>query len=327
MVKLFFSYSHKDEALRDQLETHLAMLKNQGLIEPWHDRRIVAGSDLDDSINAGLEAADVVLLLVSSDFLASQYCYSKEMARAMEKHQAGEAHVIPVILRHCDWQAAPFGKLLAAPKDGKAITSWPDIDEALADVARQVRRVAEEKSARLSRQQTQLGQAGRPTMQAASASMTMPQIAPRSSNLRLAKEFTQKDKDDFLRGAFEFLARFFEGSLQAVEERNPGTSFSFERIDSRRFAATLYKDGDAVAQGSARLDSIGGRGSSCIAYSHDANARDGSSNEMLHVEATDQTLYLKPLGFSWSGRNGENAQLSHEGGAEYLWELFIRSAQ
>ena len=74
MVKLFFSYSHKDEALRDQLETHLAMLRNQGLIESWHDRRIVAGSNLDDSIQASLETADVVLLLVSSDFLASAYC-------------------------------------------------------------------------------------------------------------------------------------------------------------------------------------------------------------------------------------------------------------
>lgn len=327
MVKLFFSYSHKDEALRDQLETPLAMLKNQGLIESWHDRRIVVGSDLDDSIQGSLEAADVVLLLVSSDFLASTYCYSKEMARAMEKHQAGEAHVIPVILRHCDWHAAPFGGLLAAPKDGKAITSWPDIDEALADVARQVRRVVEEKSALSNKQPPQLGRATQTTLQAPPASATMPSTGPRSSNLRLAKEFTQKDKDDFLRGAFDFLARFFEGSLQAIAERNPGSSFSFERIDSRRFAATLYKDGDAVAQGSARLDSMGGRGSTCIAYSHDAQAREGSSNEMLHIEATDQSLYLKPLGFSWSGNNSEKSHLSHEGGAEYLWGLFIRQAQ
>lgn len=82
-----------------------------------------------------------------------------------------------------------------------------------------------------------------------------------------------------------------------------------------------------MAQGSARLDSIGGRGSTCIAYSHDAQARDGSSNEILHVEAGDQSLYLKPLSFSWSGNNPGNSQLSHEGGAEYLWGLFIRQAQ
>lgn len=95
-----------------------------------------------------------------------------------------------------------------------------------------------------------------------------------------------------MRGAFEFLARFFEGSLQAIAERNPGSSFSFERIDSRRFAATLYKDGDAVAQGSARLDSMGGRGSTCIAYSHDAQARDGSSNEMLSNQTVNEPLAL-----------------------------------
>lgn len=83
MAKVFFSYSHKDEALRDQLETHLALLRNQCLIESWHDRRIVAGSELDDSIFDQLEAANVILLLVSADFLASTYCYSKEMARAM----------------------------------------------------------------------------------------------------------------------------------------------------------------------------------------------------------------------------------------------------
>ena len=71
MHRIFFSYSHKDEALRDQLEVHLAMLKRQGLIESWHDRRIDAGDVLDESISAHLEEAEIILLLVSSDFLAS----------------------------------------------------------------------------------------------------------------------------------------------------------------------------------------------------------------------------------------------------------------
>lgn len=143
MASVFFSYSHKDEALRDQLETHLALMKNQGLIDAWYDRRIVAGSDVDDSIFEKLETADIILLLVSSDFLSSSYCYSREMRRAMERNDAKEARVIPVILRHCDWHGAPFGKLMAAPRDGKPVTSWPDRDEALADVAKQVRRAVE----------------------------------------------------------------------------------------------------------------------------------------------------------------------------------------
>src|SRR6218665_3352349 len=138
MASVFFSYSHKDEGLRDQLETHLALLKNQGLIDAWYDRRIIAGDEVDDAIFSKLETADIILLLVSADFLSSPYCYSREMMRAMERHEAGEARVIPVILRHCVWTGAPFGKLMAAPRDGKPVTAWPDRDEALADVARQV---------------------------------------------------------------------------------------------------------------------------------------------------------------------------------------------
>src|SRR5213080_3948433 len=107
MVAVFFSYSHKDEDLRDQLETHLAMLKRQGVISAWHDRRLIAGSDIDTGITEELEGADIILLLVSPDFLASDYCYGVEMTRALERQAAGEARVIPVILRPCEWKQAP----------------------------------------------------------------------------------------------------------------------------------------------------------------------------------------------------------------------------
>ncbi|SAL80666.1 TIR domain protein [Caballeronia peredens] len=145
MVNIFFSYSHKDEVVRNELEAHLASLRHQGLIESWHDRRITAGDEVDNAIFEKLESANIILLLVSSDFINSSYCYSKEMERAMERHRAGTARVIPIIVRHCDWMRTPFGKLLAAPRDGKPILSWPDRDEALADVARQIREAVEEK--------------------------------------------------------------------------------------------------------------------------------------------------------------------------------------
>jgi hypothetical protein len=118
MARIFFSYSHVDEALRDRLERGLAMLHHEGLIESWHDRRIIAGDELDPAID--LEKADVILLLVSPDFLASRYCFGIELRRAMERHKARTARVIPVILRPCEWNRAPFADLLAAPKDGKA---------------------------------------------------------------------------------------------------------------------------------------------------------------------------------------------------------------
>jgi len=125
MPSVFFSYSHADEALRDQLEKQLAMLRRQGVIETWHDRRIGAGQDIDHAIDEHINRDEIILLLVSPDFLASDYCYDIEMKRAMERHHAGKAIVIPVILRACDWHHAPFGKLNATPRDGKPVTQWP----------------------------------------------------------------------------------------------------------------------------------------------------------------------------------------------------------
>jgi internalin A len=126
-VRLFYSYAHKDEELRDELETHLKLFQRQGLIEPWHDRGIGAGSEWKGEIDENLERADVVLLLVSADFLASDYCYDKEMTRALERHGEGAARIIPIIIRASTWQSAPFGKLQALPTDGRAVATWgPD---------------------------------------------------------------------------------------------------------------------------------------------------------------------------------------------------------
>ena len=98
-LEVFYSYSHKDEALRDELEKHLALLKRQGLITNWHDRRIGAGDEWRDQIDAHARSAQIILLLISADFLASDYCYDVEMKLALERHAAHEAVVIPIILR------------------------------------------------------------------------------------------------------------------------------------------------------------------------------------------------------------------------------------
>ena len=150
-LDVFFSYSHKDEELRDALETHLALLKREGLIRPWHDRRIGAGDEWESEIDANLESADIILLLISQHFIASDYCYAREMTRALELHEAGEARVIPIILRPCDWQSAPFGKLQGLPKDVRPITRWEDKDEAFLDVAQGLRSAIADRSPTSSR--------------------------------------------------------------------------------------------------------------------------------------------------------------------------------
>lgn len=116
----------------------MSVLQRQGIIASWHDRRITAGKELHDEIDKHLQSANLILLLVSPDFLASDYCYGIEMTHAMERHDAGDATVVPIILRPCYWENAPFSKLAALPKDALPVTSskWGSIDEGFADVAR-----------------------------------------------------------------------------------------------------------------------------------------------------------------------------------------------
>src|SRR5262245_27878862 len=142
-VDLFCSYSHKDEALREELDTHLALLRRRGVVNPWHDRRIAASDDWKQSIDSHLESADLVLLLISPDFMASDYCYDVEMSRAMQRHESGAARVVPVIARSVDLEGAPFATIQALPKDAKPVTSWPNRDEAWTDVAKGIRKLAE----------------------------------------------------------------------------------------------------------------------------------------------------------------------------------------
>lgn len=141
-VKLFFSYSHKDEELKNELEKHLSMLRRQGVISTWYDRKIDAGSTLDKEIDKNLKDSDIILLLISVDFLASDYCYDIEMKEALKMHENKQAIVVPIILRNCDWTSAPFSKLLALPTDGKSITTWSDKDSAFLNVVKGIKNIA-----------------------------------------------------------------------------------------------------------------------------------------------------------------------------------------
>jgi TIR domain len=139
LIELFYSYAHSDERLRKRLETHLSALRQQGVITEWHDRKIVAGTDWKQSIDTHLTTATIILLLISPDFLASDYCYGVEMQRALARHAAGDACVIPVILRPIDWQGTPFAHLQCVPTDAKPVTTWTNRDEAFRDVATAIR--------------------------------------------------------------------------------------------------------------------------------------------------------------------------------------------
>lgn len=143
-LEVFCCYSHEDEAWLRKLEIHLSLLRRQGLISLWHDRLIRPGADWSKSIETHLETASVILLLVSADFLASDYCYSVEMKHALERHAANEAYVVPILVHPVDWTGAPFAHLQALPTDARPIVSWRSKDRAMADVAAGIRRVIED---------------------------------------------------------------------------------------------------------------------------------------------------------------------------------------
>jgi TIR domain len=146
-IRLFYSYSHKDEELRKELEDHLALLRRQGVISGWHDRMIGAGEDWRGKLDKNLDEAQIILLLISPSFLASDYCYDVETKRALERHDKGEATVIPVLLRPVDWEGAPFARLQGLPIDPRPVTTWTNKDEAFMNIAQGIRRVAKEMTA------------------------------------------------------------------------------------------------------------------------------------------------------------------------------------
>lgn len=145
-LEVFFSYSHQDEEHTNKLAKHLSILQRQGVISNWRDRNISAGAEWEQEIKIHLDSAQIILLLISDDFLASDYCWEIELTRAMERHETGQAIVIPVIVRPVDWQDSQFGKLQALPKNGKPITTWENQDQGWLNVAQGIRQVAKQLS-------------------------------------------------------------------------------------------------------------------------------------------------------------------------------------
>jgi|GEM_PF-2384444 hypothetical protein len=144
MIRVFFSYSNADDDDCNELEKHLKTLEHQNLIESWHNRRITTGDERPNRIDEELRRADIILFLISVDFISSKHCYEREMEEALIRHENGEAAVIPIILRPCNWKDLPFGKLQAATKDGKPVSHYPSKDDAFLEITQSIKAVAKE---------------------------------------------------------------------------------------------------------------------------------------------------------------------------------------
>ncbi len=146
--EVFISYAHEDQAFREELDKHLSNLKRQQLISAWYDGDIMPGTEWQPQIMHHLQTDQIILLLISADFMASDFCYSIEMTQAIARHQANQARVIPIILRPTDWKGAPFSGLKVLPKDGKPVTRWPTHDDAFENVVEGIRAAIDDLTAK-----------------------------------------------------------------------------------------------------------------------------------------------------------------------------------
>lgn len=318
MTTLAFSYSHADEALRDQLEKHLSPLKRLGLIDSWHDRRIVAGQEFNKEIDEHFAMASVILLLISPDFIDSDYCYEIEMTTALARHERKEAIVIPVIVRPCHWSDLPFGKILAATKDGKAVTQFKTLDEGFYEVVDSIKKALRNLSSDAPQSHASSSKHVHPT-----AAELPTHHVDRSSNLRIKREFNDLERDQARVDCFEFVTRYFQNSMTELKQRNPEIKTGYDRIDSKSFEAKIY---------------VGGRLECACGIWHNAERFGGgifygnngvssnSYNESISVHDDAYTLGFKPMGMSFSG-NAEKGLMTFEGVGEYLWSMFIRPLQ
>ena len=301
--------------MRDELEIHLSSLKRQGIIESWHDRRIAAGNEFGNEISKHLEEAQIILLLISPYFIASDYCYEIEMKRAMEKHSEGTARVIPVILHPSDWHTLPFGQLLAIPTDGKPVSKFPNQHDAFLEITQAIRETAKE---------FDVETAYPKEITSSTSDKLAPRIVPqvRSSNLRVKKTFTDLEKEKFKDEAFEYVANYFENSLNELKNRNTQIDFNFKRIDANHFSATIFFNGSQVNACSIGFsDNRFFRG---IAYSEGRSFSNGI-NDSLSVIEDGYNLFLTPMNAYY--QSNKEITLSLEGGAEYFWEKFIKPLQ
>jgi hypothetical protein len=321
MKTAFISYSHVDEQFRAELEKHLSLLRRQGHVETWSDHRIAPGEGLEQSISTALETANVILLLVSADFLNSDYCYGVEMKRALERHEAGEAVVVPIIIRSCDWPSSPFGRVKALPTDGKPVAKWSSLDDAFLDVVQKLRPLLAAPAK---------GSASHHTAMMSSAPRRAEERAEpvfarqlRSSNLALPRKFTDEDKHDFVIQSFQYIRTYFEQSLGELQQRNAGITGRLTDITNLAFTAVVFREGRRAAGCSIRLGST--FSANGIAYSGSERASDNSYNELLTVEHDSNMMYLKAM----MGRmfSQDPGRLTDEGAAEHLWSMFIEPLQ
>lgn len=309
-MKAFISYSHKDEAALNRFHTHLALLKRDGQIEAWYDREILAGGKIDDEINNQLESCELFVPLVSPDFLASKYCYEREMTRALERHEAGEMHVVPIIIQPCDWISSPLMKLKALPKDGKPVSEWTNENNAYLDVVNELRRIIIEANLSLSNFEMR-------------SAVTESRISQKPHRYRVQRDFDEIDRSDYREKAFDAFRNYFKQAISEIDSIE-GLRGRFIEISASMFGCTIVNKSRDHGTAHITVHRRGtGIGFGDISYSWSENTQTNTSNGSFNIEADEYELYLTAAMFSHGNRE---KRYTPESAASELWTDFLQQA-
>ena len=313
-MKVFLSYSHKDEGYKEALETHLALLKRQGLVTTWNDRRITPGQDWSNQISDNLETSDIVLILVSADFIASDYCYSIEMQRAYELHTQERLTLIPVVLRFCDWHSAPFGSIQGLPKDARPVDSFSKHDEAYLQVAMVLRELAEQKGEEKPAVKFNVVSGGEQIVR---------QSDRRSSNLHVRRTPSDLDRRNFVNEGFRTICEYVLASADELQSRNPDVKVVSER-SARDLAMSLFFGGELKSE--CRMWRADEYGSETIRYSTGQSSGNSWNGEFRVTIEDDQLAFSSMASFSSYSARGKD-RLFAEDCAEEFWSEIMAPLQ
>ena len=308
-MKVFISYSHKDKVHLERLHTHLAVLHRDGQIEEWFDREILAGAEIDTEIAERLETSKLFLLLVSPDFLASDYCVEMEMKRILERHDLGEARVIPIIVEPCDWMATPLRNLKVLPNDGKPVSDWTNENNAYLNVVEELRRVLEaENTSSVTKQ--------------GNVPIEESTVHSKVRRYRLKRDFDEIDRSDFREKTFSVMRDYFERAVAEIDalEDLRGRFVLLSPVSFTCSIVNKLRENGAAHITVSRRNKNMGLGD--ISYSFTENAFPNMANGMFTIEADEFELYLR----SMIGLTGNPERLTPEAAAERLWEKFLEQA-
>ena len=313
-LQVFVSYAHEDEAHLKNLTQHLASFKRDGQIETWHDREITAGEAWRGQLDHHLDSADLILLLVSPSFIASDYCYDVEATRALERNARGEARVVPILLRPCRWEKTPFAALQGLPKDLKPITQWGNRDAAWLDVARGLETVIEA-FPRKRLQKAKLAEPHYPDGESRSLSLALKKLYGRRKTLTVEGGNTRAIDEEILN-----VRRTLRKGLQLRpgEFLDNGRYELFEAIGQGGFA-TVWRAWDEETENLVAIKVLHGQ------YAHDQSRRDRffrgarKMSELSHPHivrvlrsrCADDECYFYVMEYL-AGGNFEKAILSNE---------------